>query len=89
MSNRVADLVIETLRAAGVRSCYGIVTLNRIAHSIDCSKIDGGPNAPGGAAATEARNDREAGGAGCRDADRRPGRLQYRSVRTGMSVFSG
>jgi pyruvate dehydrogenase (quinone) len=55
MSKRVADLVIETLQAAGVRSCYDIVgdTLNRIAHSIDRSKIDGGPNAPG-RAATEA-----------------------------------
>jgi pyruvate dehydrogenase (quinone) len=42
MSKRVADLVIETLQAAGVRSCYGIVgdTLNRIAHAIDRSEID-------------------------------------------------
>jgi pyruvate dehydrogenase (quinone) len=42
MSKRVADLVIETLQAAGVRSCYGIVgdTLNRIAHAIDGGEID-------------------------------------------------
>ena len=42
MSKRVADLVVDTLQAAGVRSCYGIVgdTLNRIAHAIDRSKID-------------------------------------------------
>src|SRR6202166_217813 len=42
MSKRVADLVIETLQAAGVRSCYGIVgdTLNRIARAIDGSDID-------------------------------------------------
>jgi pyruvate dehydrogenase (quinone) len=42
MSKRVADLVVETLEAAGVRTCYGIVgdTLNRIAHAIDRSEID-------------------------------------------------
>src|SRR3984893_10267426 len=42
MSKRVADLVVDTLQAAGVRSCYGIVgdTLNRIAHAIDRSDID-------------------------------------------------
>src|SRR3954467_15280654 len=42
MSKRVADLLIETLQAAGVRTCYGIVgdTLNRIAHAIDRSQID-------------------------------------------------
>jgi pyruvate dehydrogenase (quinone) len=42
MSHRVADLVVDTLQAAGVRSCYGIVgdTLNRIAHAIDRSEID-------------------------------------------------
>src|ERR1700730_14300704 len=42
MSKRVADLVVETLQAAGVRSCYGIVgdTMNRIAHAIDRSEID-------------------------------------------------
>ena len=39
---RVADLLVETLHAAGVRTCYGIVgdTLNRIAHAIDRSEID-------------------------------------------------
>src|SRR6202521_2121919 len=42
MSKRVADLLIETLQAAGVRTCYGIVgdTLNRIAQAIDRSEID-------------------------------------------------
>jgi len=42
MSKRVADLVVDTLQAAGVRNCYGIVgdTLNRIAHAIDHSEID-------------------------------------------------
>src|SRR6201991_4029968 len=42
MSKRVADVLIETLQAAGVKTCYGIVgdTLNRIAHVIDRSAID-------------------------------------------------
>src|SRR5436309_8430296 len=42
MSKRVADLVVDTLQAAGVRSCYGIVgdTLNRIAHAINRSEIE-------------------------------------------------
>src|ERR1700677_4516546 len=42
MGKRVADLLIETLQAAGVKRCYGIVgdTLNRIAHAIDESKIE-------------------------------------------------
>jgi pyruvate dehydrogenase (quinone) len=42
MPKRVADLLVETLEAAGVRTCYGIVgdTLNRIAHAIDRSEID-------------------------------------------------
>jgi pyruvate dehydrogenase (quinone) len=42
MSKRVADLLVETLQAAGVRTCYGIVgdTLNQIAHAIDRSEID-------------------------------------------------
>src|SRR5712671_593943 len=42
MSKRVADLLVETLQAAGVETCYGIVgdTMNRIAHAIDRSKID-------------------------------------------------
>src|SRR4029450_4242104 len=42
MSKRVADLLVETLQAAGVKTCYGIVgdTLNRIAHAIDRSDID-------------------------------------------------
>src|SRR6476619_4269810 len=42
MSKRAADLVVDTLKAAGVRRCYGIVgdTLNRIAHAIDRSEID-------------------------------------------------
>jgi pyruvate dehydrogenase (quinone) len=42
VSKRVADVLIEALEAAGVRTCYGIVgdTLNRIAHAIDRSVID-------------------------------------------------
>ena len=42
MSKRVADLLVETLQAAGVKTCYGIVgdTMNRIAHAIDRSQID-------------------------------------------------
>src|ERR1700739_1181707 len=42
MSKRVAELIVETLQAAGVKTCYGIVgdTLNRIAHAIDQSEID-------------------------------------------------
>src|ERR1700724_2490808 len=42
MGKRVADLLVETLQAAGVRTCYGIVgdTMNRIAHAIDRSEID-------------------------------------------------
>src|SRR3954452_6033715 len=42
MNKRVADLLVETLAAAGVKTCYGIVgdTLNRIAHAIDRSEID-------------------------------------------------
>src|SRR6201987_480929 len=41
MTKRVADVLIETLQAAGVERCYGIVgdTLNRIAHAIDRSAI--------------------------------------------------
>jgi pyruvate dehydrogenase (quinone) len=42
MSKRVADLIVETLQAAGVKNCYGIVgdTLNQIAHAINRSEID-------------------------------------------------
>jgi len=42
MTKRVADLLIETLQAAGVKTCYGIVgdTMNRIANAIDRSQID-------------------------------------------------
>jgi len=42
MSKRVADLLVETLQAAGVKTCYGVVgdTLNQIAHAIDRSEID-------------------------------------------------
>src|SRR6202051_946355 len=42
MGKRVADLLVETLQAAGVKNCYGIFgdTLNRIAHAIDRSEID-------------------------------------------------
>jgi pyruvate dehydrogenase (quinone) len=42
MTKRVADVLVETLQAAGVKRCYGIVgdTLNRIAHAIDQSEIE-------------------------------------------------
>src|SRR6266571_4517737 len=42
MTKRVADLLVETLQASGVKTCYGIVgdTMNRIAHAIDRSQID-------------------------------------------------
>ena len=42
MSKRVADLLVETLQAAGVKTCYGIVgdTMNRIAHAIHRSEIE-------------------------------------------------
>ena len=42
MSKRVADVLVETLQAAGVKNCYGIVgdALNRIAHAIERSEID-------------------------------------------------
>ena len=42
MSKRVADVLVETLQAAGVKRCYGIVgdTLNRIAHAINESEIE-------------------------------------------------
>jgi len=37
MSKRAADLLVETLQVAGVKTCYGIVgdTMNRIAHARD------------------------------------------------------
>src|ERR1700734_432971 len=42
MSKRVADVLVETLQAAGVKRCYGIVgdTLNQIARAISVSKIE-------------------------------------------------
>jgi pyruvate dehydrogenase (quinone) len=42
MTKRVADVLVETLQAAGVKRCYGIVgdTLNRITHAIDQSEIE-------------------------------------------------
>src|SRR5258708_37087007 len=42
MSKRLAEVLVETLQAAGVKRCYGIVgdTMNRIAHAIDQSEID-------------------------------------------------
>jgi pyruvate dehydrogenase (quinone) len=42
MSQRVADVLIETLQAAGVRRCYSIVgdTLNQIAQAIHRSEIE-------------------------------------------------
>src|SRR5436305_10212820 len=42
MSKRVADLIVETLQAAGVKTCYGIVgdTMNQIAQAIHRSEIE-------------------------------------------------
>jgi pyruvate dehydrogenase (quinone) len=42
VSKRVADVLVETLQAAGVKRCYGIVgdTLNRITSAIHKSKIE-------------------------------------------------
>ena len=42
MSKRVADVLVETLQAAGVKRCYGIVgdTLNQIARAINVSDIE-------------------------------------------------
>ena len=42
MSKKVADVLVDTLQAAGVKRCYGIVgdTMNRIAQAIDQSKIE-------------------------------------------------
>src|ERR1700752_850917 len=42
MTKNVADVLVETLQAAGVQHCYGIVgdTMNQIANSIDRSEID-------------------------------------------------
>src|SRR5258708_12315173 len=42
MGKRVADVLVESLQAAGVKNCYGIVgdTLNQIAHAIDGGDID-------------------------------------------------
>ncbi|HTV31184.1 MAG TPA: thiamine pyrophosphate-dependent enzyme [Xanthobacteraceae bacterium] len=42
MTKRVANVLIETLQAAGVKRCYGIVgdTVNHIAHAINQSEIE-------------------------------------------------
>ena len=42
MSKKVADVIVQTLQAAGVKRCYGIVgdTLNKIAHAISRSEIE-------------------------------------------------
>jgi pyruvate dehydrogenase (quinone) len=42
MSKKVAEVIVETLVAAGVKNCYGIVgdTMNLTAHQIEHSKID-------------------------------------------------
>src|SRR6202012_4239352 len=42
MSKRVAEVLVETLQAAGVKRCYGIIgdTVNRICHAIDASEIE-------------------------------------------------
>ena len=43
MSKPVADLLDETLKSVGVKTCYGVVggTMNRIDYDIDRSEIDG------------------------------------------------
>src|ERR1700747_965960 len=42
MSKKVAEVSVETLQAAGVRHCYGVVgdTLNLIARELDKSEIE-------------------------------------------------
>jgi pyruvate dehydrogenase (quinone) len=42
MGKRVADVLVETLQAAGVKRCYGIVgdTLNRITNAIHQSEFN-------------------------------------------------
>ncbi|TGD97731.1 thiamine pyrophosphate-dependent enzyme [Methylobacterium nonmethylotrophicum] len=42
MTKRVAKVIVDTLQAAGVRRCYGIVgdTLNLVVHAIDESEIE-------------------------------------------------
>lgn len=42
MSKKVAEVIVETLQAAGVKNCYGIVgdTMNLTAHYIERSEID-------------------------------------------------
>jgi pyruvate dehydrogenase (quinone) len=42
MSKKVAEVIVETLQAAGVRHCYGVVgdTLNLIARELDKSEIE-------------------------------------------------
>ena len=42
MSKKVAEVIVDVLREAGVRNCYGIVgdTLNTFATSISKSGID-------------------------------------------------
>ena len=43
MSKPVADLLDETLKSVGVKTCYGVVggTMNRIDYDINRSEIDG------------------------------------------------
>ena len=42
MSKKVAEIIVETLQAAGVKRCYGIVgdTMNLTAHYLDRSEIE-------------------------------------------------
>lgn len=44
MDKLVADIIVETLRSAGVKHCYDVVgdTLNLIARSLDKSEIEWG-----------------------------------------------
>src|SRR3954454_14709529 len=95
MSKRVADVLVETLQAAGVKTCYGVVgdTLNRIAHAIDRSEIDwvhmrheeAGAFAAGAEAQLTGRLTAVAGSGGRRSAAYRPSHSLRGLVRSRQS----
>jgi hypothetical protein len=74
MAQRVADILVETLQAAGVKRCYGIVgdTLNQIARAISVSDIEWVHmrHEEAGAFAARAARSRSAGRKGQSDAAR-------------------
>jgi Thiamine pyrophosphate enzyme, N-terminal TPP binding domain len=74
MAQRVADILVETLQAAGVKRCYGIVgdTLNQIARAINVSDIEWVHmrHEEAGAFAARAARSRSAGRKGQSDAAR-------------------